>query len=273
MSLTLNLCFSSSPPPKVESASLLGWSRWKCPFCLLSFVWFPRMVDELGDSQGLWWCVWIRDPKSYALGLCEVVCDLGDFFPVLYNKKRIRGPLPLCDLWKIKRLFLFLFLFILRKTTLCYVWGRLGVDPAGPRKQAQKTTGVLNKNLKRRGFPKLISGFGQKVSVAVSLSPRDGKLTQTSGSCKQRSALTGTGAAPCLSCFLSETRCVLEQRLRWRNDWCGPRRLKARTVSLLVRRLLNHEERKRKVPHWLLCVNNQRKPPTSPRPPPPHLPT
>lgn len=35
-------------------------------------------------------------------------------------------------------------------------------------------------------------------------------------------------------------------RLQWREDWCSPRRLKARTVSLLVRSLPNHEEKKKK---------------------------
>lgn len=72
MSLTLNLCFSLLSSLPVDSASLPVWSRWKWPFCVLSFVWFPplpRLVDESGDSRGLWRHVWIRESGTCVQGL------------------------------------------------------------------------------------------------------------------------------------------------------------------------------------------------------------
>lgn len=59
MSLTLKLSFSRRSSSPEESAR----SRWKWPFCLPPFVWFPPLpwpVDERSDSCRLWQRVWIR---------------------------------------------------------------------------------------------------------------------------------------------------------------------------------------------------------------------
>lgn len=75
MSLTLNLLFFALLPPRgVRQPAFL--IKVKVAFCLLSFVWFPRLpwlLDELGDSQGLWRHVWISETGTCVQRLGGVV--------------------------------------------------------------------------------------------------------------------------------------------------------------------------------------------------------
>lgn len=165
MSLTLNLLFFALLPPRgVRQPAFL--IKVKVAFCLLSFVWFPRLpwlLDELGDSQGLWRHVWISETGTCVQRLGGVVMFGGRGFAGTILEE-FREPFSFYAGTRTKRKSGVLYICVIFQTSnnkgfsnkllLCYVWERIGADPAWIQKPvvANKWRWLELRHTKR-GFP------------------------------------------------------------------------------------------------------------------------